>query len=798
MDGGLLSVLIFCFATALGILAIIFLVVPLFKGIGWMIAGLFKGIGWLVRHVYEFVAGMIGDSVRFVGALIAWVVLLPLVVLNIVIGRWSASGHFLRSMKRECSVAGSCLYRVALQRPLRFLLLGGLLEGLEDRVNEAVVAAPAADMPSRRTGSFEGYSIVGSLPEGGSGAKLYIARPDERQRAKHRGMPDRVVIKSFALTDGSSLPQIVRESRALDAARQMGLVLDHGMDDRRFFYIMPYHQGDNLGLVTRQLHGAADAQGLGRQHLPVALGYVRDLLQTLCRYHDGGLWHKDVKPDNIIVHDGRAHLVDLGLVTPLRSAMTLTTHGTEYFRDPEMVRMALRGVKVHQVDGAKFDIYAAGAVLYFVIENTFPAHGGLSNFVKASPEAVRWIIRRAMADYNKRYETAAHMLADVHYVAAAADPGAVRPADLPSMRGAPAPAPVELPLVEVLATAGSPVPPRPVPVAAAAERTAVEGGAVGTTRRVSLLGGHVVAELTAGWASSPAGSNPPNPEQPVSPGSPAPRTRPAIRVTNWWTGSYQVIDPGSAVPSGDSEAESFRADARQFRRHVHSLRTQAQAARAQLRQHGGNARRAAREQIREARARARDMQRRARQHRLAAGVVLPAERQPSGAMAMFTLAIVAGLGFLGWTFWSENQAGSREHQRVLAMRVPEVAMAEFAGPMRLLLLNDHPAASNALVRARVELMVREQRGKGWEVVEDDPDAEAELRKVLPLTGIDPAEPLSPLVLKALAAHQCSGFIVVKAQPGAGHPMDSLKVQSFLMSSSQDKPVQLLEIEPPPE
>jgi hypothetical protein len=35
--------------------------------------------------------------------------------------------------------------------------------------------------------------------------------------------------------------------------------------------------------------------------------------------------------------------VDFGLITPLRSAMTLTTHGTEYFRDPEMVRMALQG-----------------------------------------------------------------------------------------------------------------------------------------------------------------------------------------------------------------------------------------------------------------------------------------------------------------------------------------------------------------------------------------------------------------------------------------------------------------------
>ena len=121
--------------------------VPLFKGIGWLIAGMFTGIGWLVRHVFEFIAGMLKDSVRFVGAVIAWVVLVPLVMLNVVIGRWSGAGHFFRSMTRECKVGTTCLYRVLLQRPLRFLLLDGLLEGVEERVNEAMVAAMEGSRP---------------------------------------------------------------------------------------------------------------------------------------------------------------------------------------------------------------------------------------------------------------------------------------------------------------------------------------------------------------------------------------------------------------------------------------------------------------------------------------------------------------------------------------------------------------------------------------------------------------------------------------------------------------------------
>ena len=185
----ILGVLGICFLIVFGILAIIFLVVPLLKGLGWLIGGLFNAAGWVVRHIFEFIGGMLTDAVRFVGAIIAFIVLIPLTLINVIIGRWSASGHFARSMKREVGVGMTCLYRVVLQRPLRFVLLGGLLEGLEERVNEAVEAAPTSDKPSRRTGTFDGYTIVGSLPGGGSGAKLYIAEPDQRKRARNRDMP---------------------------------------------------------------------------------------------------------------------------------------------------------------------------------------------------------------------------------------------------------------------------------------------------------------------------------------------------------------------------------------------------------------------------------------------------------------------------------------------------------------------------------------------------------------------------------------------------------------------------------
>jgi serine/threonine protein kinase len=401
----------------------------------------FQGIGWLVKHVFQYIGGTLSDAFRLIGALLVVLFTAPLAVGCVIIGRWSAAQHYGRAIVGELKSMGRSAYMIVVGRPARLLRAEGLVQGLEQRLPAVVAEAPTSDKPGKRTGQFDGYTIVGSLPGGGSGGKLYIAEPDAMKRAgfDRQGQPgvDRVVIKSFSLRDGSSMPQIVRESRALDAARKLGLVLEHDLAADRFYYVTRYVPGQSLGLVTQQLH-AQSPGGLAGPSLTAALGLVTDLVRTLDGYHKGGLWHKDVKPDNIIIetHAGRsqAHLVDFGLVSHLNSAMTLTTHGTEYFRDPEMVRQALRGVKVNEIDGGKFDIYGAGAVLYSVVEGGFPAHGVLSPITKKCPEAVRWIIRRAMTDYEKRYTSAAEMLADLEVVRRAIDPYALRPIDLPSVR----------------------------------------------------------------------------------------------------------------------------------------------------------------------------------------------------------------------------------------------------------------------------------------------------------------------------------------------------------------------------
>ena len=506
-------------AIAVGILLIIFLIVPLFKLLGIIIA-----------HIFQFIGSTITDALRFVGAIIASLFFVPLILGTVVIGRWSASAHFGRALQDEIGTAGKCVYRLCIGNVVRLFGLTSLTEGIEQRLPAAMAQAPGSDKPSKRTGSFNGYTIVGSLKGGGSGGKLYVAEPDERKRlafARFAGEDvTQVVIKSFSLHDGSSMPQIVRESRALEAAKKLGLVLEHELTNDRFYYVMPYVPGESLTLVSQRLHSKGDQDGLATRDMRYAVGLIADLLATLDLYHHGGLWHKDVKPDNIIVHDGQAHLVDFGLVTPLRSAMTLTTHGTEYFRDPEMVRMALRGAKVHEVNGVKFDIYGAGAVLYATIENSFPAHGGLSQIRKRCPEALRWVIRRSMAEMTQRYNTAGEMLADVRAIVEAEDPFALKPKDLPSMTGDAPPVVLDEPELHgelpVFATPSE----QASPVAGAA---------------------HAAAQAAA---AQPAAVPHQAPEEAVQ----GARKRPRIKTTDFWTGRYRVDGEGKPFAKAGSPA----------------------------------------------------------------------------------------------------------------------------------------------------------------------------------------------------------------------------------------------------
>jgi len=478
------------------------------SGIGAAVSFSAQTVATVFRRAAGFVRGTFTDGLRVVGALLTALFVVPTCLANVFLGRWSNANHYGKALEREFREMGLALYRLVIANPIRLFGLEALTEGLEHRLPEVLAQAPGPDRPRGGPHRFPGYEIVGSLRAGGSGARLFLATPSDEKRIKFtrqgHGVPEQVVIKSFSLEDGSTLPQMLRESGALQAARKLGLVLDHALEKESFYYVMPFVPGADLSEVTARLHASSDGSGLGPARLREVMGYAAQLLETLEGFHACGLWHKDIKPTNVIVsEDGRAHLVDFGLVTPLRSAMTLTTQGTEYFRDPEMVRLALQGVKVHEVDGVKFDLYGAGALLYSMIENSFPAHGNLSRITRRCPDALRWIVRRAMADTKGRYASAPEMLADLRVVLQSEDPFALEPADLPSMGGAEVPAD-ELLRTETFASAAGDGPdlrfagPAPTAASGAAGRPTV-------TRRARRIHRGVLAATALFFVSAALG-----------------------------------------------------------------------------------------------------------------------------------------------------------------------------------------------------------------------------------------------------------------------------------------------------
>ncbi|NUQ33842.1 MAG: hypothetical protein HUU29_02725 [Planctomycetaceae bacterium] len=294
----------------------------------------------------------------------------------------------------------------------------------------------------------EHYHVVDELPSGGSSARVFIVR-------KAGGKAEELfVLKHFDLADGSRLEAVVRESQAVELAKRLSLIIDSQLGKKSFYYVMPYYRGDALTKRVLDVVGELDTkQAPDVEYQRLALGWSHQLLQLIAQYHDAGVIHKDIKPDNLIINGEYLHLVDIGLMTPLESLQQLTTHGTEYFRDPDMVRMSMAGQAVRDVDATKFDIYAIGAVLFFLFEGDIPSSGSLSRFSRNVPRAVQLVVSRAMAPMDQRYTSARAMLADIDYLCWAVSQGKladVRPAELPSFRaggepvdnGAPIPASV--------------------------------------------------------------------------------------------------------------------------------------------------------------------------------------------------------------------------------------------------------------------------------------------------------------------------------------------------------------------
>lgn len=203
-----------------------------------------------------------------------------------------------------------------------------------------------------------GRFALGSLADRGGMGEIHRAVDLERDRAP-------VAIKLLSFVGEGSGRRFAREARLLRDLDHEGIVsyIDHGVtEDGRAFLAMEWIEGCTL--AERMAEGTltpADGHRVASQ-----------LAAALAAVHARGVVHRDVKPRNVMLQQGRldrVKLLDFGIAHLDRRTLAQTATGvllgTPEYMSPEQARGA-RGI------GPASDVFSVGVLLYEALSGRSP------------------------------------------------------------------------------------------------------------------------------------------------------------------------------------------------------------------------------------------------------------------------------------------------------------------------------------------------------------------------------------------------------------------------------------------
>ncbi|GAA1700241.1 serine/threonine protein kinase [Mycolicibacterium murale] len=175
------------------------------------------------------------------------------------------------------------------------------------------------------------------------------------------------VMDSRYAGDQQFLTRFQMEARAVARLSHPGLVavFDQGLDGQYPFLVMELVEGGTLRELLRE-------RGPMPPHAAAAV--LRPLLGGLAVAHRGGLVHRDVKPENVLISDeGDVKLADFGLVRAVAQAGITSTSvilGTAAYLSPEQVSSGNAG--------PRSDVYSLGILTYEMLTGATPFTGDTS------------------------------------------------------------------------------------------------------------------------------------------------------------------------------------------------------------------------------------------------------------------------------------------------------------------------------------------------------------------------------------------------------------------------------------
>ena len=129
------------------------------------------------------------------------------------------------------------------------------------------------------------------------------------------------------------------------------------------------------------------------------LPQIRQLAETVKLLHSKNYVHRDIKPQNILVHGEVLKLADFGMVEEENTSCTKT--GPKYWPTPELLEMCDDNA---HCSGKQTDVFMLGCIFYFIYTKKYPV-GNVNIDLILDKYKMKSIIKKMISyDIDERYK----------------------------------------------------------------------------------------------------------------------------------------------------------------------------------------------------------------------------------------------------------------------------------------------------------------------------------------------------------------------------------------------------------